>query len=249
MYKVSGKRIEILGVKIDNITFNGALVRIKALVEEGRRGKPKYIVKPNTEIITYAQEDGQFKNILNSADLAPPDGVGLMIASRKYGRPLKERVGGPDLTEGILKLAEDNGHSVLFLGAKPHVVKKLTEVVRRKYPKIILNGFADGYFETETESESEIIEGIKRASPDILFVALGFPKQEKWIRKHLSQLKVPLSIAEGGSFDFISGEIASAPVWIRKVGLELFYRLIRQPARIRRQAALPKFLWLVLTKA
>ena len=234
---------EILGVKIDNATFDEVLDRVDRLVGQGRGGKPQYIVKPNPEIVTYAQKDQDFKRILNEASLAPPDGIGLMIASRILGKPLKEGVGGPELMEAVLKLAQERDYSVYFFGAKPLVVEKLVEVIKNDYSNLKIAGFHHGYI----GDDKVVLEDVKKAKPDILFVAMGFPKQEKWIKKNLNPLSVPLMIAEGGSFDFVSGEIARAPVWMRKVGLEWFYRLIRQPARIRRQVALPKFLWLVLT--
>src|SRR3990167_10610247 len=114
-------KTEILGVKIDNVTFDEALGKVEELIEEGRKGSPNYVVKPNAEIVTFAQDDSEFKEILNSASLAPPDGIGLMIASRILRKPLKERVGGPELMEAILKLAESKGYSVYFFGAAPLV--------------------------------------------------------------------------------------------------------------------------------
>ena len=244
MYKVSRNIVEILGVKIDNLKVGEALERIEQLIEEGRRGKPRYIVKPNTEIVTYAQSDSQFKNILNFADLAPPDGVGLMIGSKLLSSGLNQRVGGPDLTEAILKLAEDKGYSCYFYGAKPKVIEKLSLVLKKRFPKLKIAGLRHGYVEKD---ESVVVE-IKTVKPDILFVALGYPKQEKWIATNLNDFKVPLSIAEGGSFDFISGETKRAPYWMRKLGLEWLFRLIIEPGRIRRQMALPKFLWLIFSK-
>ena len=241
---MSRNTVEILGVKIDNLKVGEALERIEQLIEEGRRGKPRYIVKPNTEIVTYAQSDSQFKNILNFADLAPPDGVGLMIGSKLLSSGLNQRVGGPDLTEAILKLAEDKGYSCYFYGAKPKVIEKLSLVLKKRFPKLKIAGLRHGYVEKD---ESVVVE-IKTVKPDILFVALGYPKQEKWIATNLNDFKVPLSIAEGGSFDFISGETKRAPYWMRKLGLEWLFRLIIEPGRIRRQMALPKFLWLIFSK-
>lgn len=237
-------KVDILGVKIDNLNLSQALDKVEELVEKGRKGEPKYIVKPNVEIVTYAQSDSKFKNILNSADLSLPDGVGLMIGSRLLGNGLKQRVGGPDLTEAILKLAQKCGYSCYFYGARPHVIERLSSVLKKRLPKLKIAGFHHGYL----EKDESAIEGIIKSKPDILFVALGYPKQEKWIVTNLNKLKVPLSIAEGGSFDFISGEVKRAPVWMRRIGLEWFFRLMTEPNRIRRQMSLPKFLWLVLTK-
>lgn len=244
MYQVSGNKVDILGVKIDRIGFDEVLKSVEKLIEVGRKGKPQYLVKPNAEIVTYAQKDLEFKKILNSASLAPPDGIGLLLGSTLLGRGLRQRVGGPELMEAILELAQKKGYSVFFLGAAEKVVKKLADVVVNRYPKLKIAGFHHGYFEDDRKAVGEI----KKARPDILFVALGFPKQEKWIVKYLKELKVPLSVAEGGSFDFISGQTPRAPVWMRSVGLEWLFRSLIEPSRIKRQFALPKFLWLILTK-
>ena len=117
-------------------------------------------------------------------------------------------------------------------------------VLKKRFPKLKIAGLRHGYVEKD---ESVVVE-IKTVKPDILFVALGYPKQEKWIATNLNDFKVPLSIAEGGSFDFISGETKRAPYWMRKLGLEWLFRLIIEPGRIRRQMALPKFLWLIFSK-
>ncbi len=237
-------KLDILGIGIDRVGFDEALIKVNELIEEGRKGRPQYLVKPNVEIVTYAQEDSGFKKVLNSASLAPPDGVGLLIGSVLLGNGLREKVGGPELMEGILSLASDRGYSVYFYGAQPHIVDKLAKVVSKRLPNLKIAGFHHGYL----EKDEAVKEDILKSRPDILFVALGYPKQEKWITKNLNKLKVPLSVAEGGSFDFISGEVMRAPTWMRKVGLEWFFRLIREPGRIRRQLALPRFLWLIMTK-
>ena len=237
-------RVNILGVKIDNVSYKESLLKIKELVEKGRLGKLSFLVKPNTEIITYAQSDEKFKAILNSADLVTPDGMGLLLASRIIGNRLKERVGGSELMESILGFAEQSGYSVFFLGSRPHVVEKLVVIVKTRFPKIEIVGYHHGYFEKNTQ----VIENITQSKPDILFVALGFPKQEVWIYENLKKIKVPLSIAEGGSFDFISGEVKRAPKVLRIIGLEWLFRLFTQPSRIFRQLALAKFSWLILTK-
>jgi N-acetylglucosaminyldiphosphoundecaprenol N-acetyl-beta-D-mannosaminyltransferase len=237
-------KLDILGVGIDRVGFDEAIIKVNKMIEEGRGGRPQYLVKPNVEIVTYSQTDSGFKKILNSASFAPPDGVGLLIGSILLGNGLRERVGGPELMERILSLASDKGYSVYFYGAKPHVVEKLAKVVSKRFPNLQIAGYHHDYLEKDEAVE----EDITKSKPDILFVALGYPKQEKWIARNLNKLKVPLSVAEGGSFDFISGEVTRAPAWMRKVGLEWLFRLICEPGRIRRQAALPRFLWLIVTK-
>jgi N-acetylglucosaminyldiphosphoundecaprenol N-acetyl-beta-D-mannosaminyltransferase len=233
--------MEILGIKIDNLNSIEALKEIEALIENGRRGeKAGYLVKPNAEIIVKANKDKNFADILNQADLSLPDGIGLFLASYILKKPLKERVGDSDLMLKIVEMAAKKNYSIFLLGGKKEVVEKLTEKLRDRYKNLKV-GYQNGYF----SDEGEVINKIKADQPDIVFVSLGFPKQEIWIDENSKKLNVPLMIAEGGSFDFISGKTNRAPIWVRKIGLEWLVRLIRQPWRFKRQLALPYFAYLV----
>jgi N-acetylglucosaminyldiphosphoundecaprenol N-acetyl-beta-D-mannosaminyltransferase len=137
-------------------------------------------------------------------------------------------------------MAAKKNYSIFLLGGKKEVVEKLTEKLRDRYKNLKV-GYQNGYF----SDEGEVINKIKADQPDIVFVSLGFPKQEIWIDENSKKLNVPLMIAEGGSFDFISGKTNRAPIWVRKIGLEWLVRLIRQPWRFKRQLALPYFAYLV----
>ena len=229
----------ILGVKINNLTEQEALVEIDKLIE---KQKVSFIVKPNAEIVTYAQKDPNFKKILNHADLSLPDGVGLLLGSRLIGQPLLERFADVGLMTDILQLCNKKKQSIFLFGGKLSSVERLADIIKERYNGLDILGYQEGFdFDND-----KLIQNLNRLQPDIIFVGLGFPKQEEWIWKARPELKKGLLVAEGGSFDFLSGEIKRAPVWVRRSGFEWFYRLLRQPWRIKRQLALFKFVYLIV---
>lgn len=230
----------LFGVKIDDLTKDQFLKQIETLVKSGSYGS--YLVRPNAETITFAQKNLEFKNILNNATLAIPDGILVLNASRLLKLGLKRRFGGPESMADVLNLAEDKGFSVYLLGGKVQTVAKAASAIRKQFKKLNLVGFRDGYF----TNNNQIITDINQAKPNIVFVGMGVPRQEKWIWENRAQLKVNLLICEGGSFDYFAKEVKRAPVIIRKVGLDWLFRLVNQPWRIKRQLSLLKFAYLVL---
>lgn len=231
---------ELLGVGIDNLTKEEFLKQISSLVKSGSFGN--YIVRPNAETITAAQADLELKTILNKANLAIPDGVLVLNASRLLNLGLKGRFGGPESMADVLSLSEENSFSVYLLGGKVHTVAKAAREIQKQFKKLNLVGFHDGYF----EDSAEVVSEINNLKPNVVFVGMGFPRQEKWIWENHDKLKVNLLISEGGSLDYFSKEARRAPVFIRNVGLDWLFRLINQPWRIKRQLSLIKFLLLVL---
>ncbi len=231
--------MKILDVKIDFLSFNEAVKRADFL---NSKKKSSYIVTLNPEIIMAAQKDAAFRRIINAADLVTPDGFGLMLMAQLLGHPLKERITGVDLTWALLKLAEDRGYGVFLLGGAKGVAKKAAENIKRVHPKIRFVGISSA-----DPDDKGIIDKIGKAKPDILFVAYGAPKQEKFISYLTSRISIPLSIGVGGTFDYIAGVHPYAPEWIRKLGLEWLYRLFTQPKRFNRIiTATIRFPWAVL---
>lgn len=235
----------ILGVKIDSITFEEAIRKIDSLVV---KGKPAQIVTVNPEMVMAAQKDKEFRRIINAADLAVPDGKGIMLAAQYLGKPLRERITGVDLTWAICKLAEDRGYSVFFLGGKDGVAKKTATRIKKIHPRLNVAGYYAG-----RPGDKHTINIIRRAKPDILFVAFGAPKQERFIynlinNKQLTTYNIPsLSIGVGGTFDYIAGVYPYAPEWLRKLGLEWLHRLFAQPWRWNRIiTATIRFPWAIL---
>ncbi|MCL4387086.1 WecB/TagA/CpsF family glycosyltransferase, partial [Patescibacteria group bacterium] len=211
------------------------------LVLEIRKQKKVFIITPNPEILTYASTHPDFKNTLNSADLALCDGVGLLLAGKLLGKSLKQRMAGVDFVKNVCREASESNSAgakkpitVGFLGARGSVAERASDCLQKMYPGLKVS-FA----------KEELKEG-EKVSVDILFVAYGFPKQEEWIASNLERLDIRAAMGVGGSLDYISGEVKRAPSWIRKIGLEWLYRLFRQPWRIKRQASLIKFAALIL---
>ena len=246
------EHIEIFGVKIHNITFQYAVREIESYLKgEGL----KVIYTPNPEIVMGAKEDESLKNLLNRGDLITADGIGLIYAAKIKKKPLKERVTGYDLSLKLLDLANENGLALYLLGGKEGVAKKAAENIKKDYPNIRIAGYHHGYFKGSHndkpghEEERKIIEEINSSNPDIIFVGLGFPKQEIWIDSNRDNVKGKLIIGNGGVMDILSGNLSPTPDFIRKLGFEWLHRLLREPSRIKRQKILPKFmLQVILTK-
>lgn len=237
------EKVNILGVKVDNVTMEKASNRIMEFLEgEGAHA----IFTPNSEIIMVAYKDAEFCKELNDASLVVPDGIGVVYASRILKAPLAERVAGFDLAAGLIEKLSGGEKSFYFFGGKPGVAEKAKENLLEKYPRLNVCGLADGYF--DEEKEKEIIEDIRTKKPDVLFVCLGAPKQEKWINAHKEELGAKVLMGIGGSLDVFAGTVQRAPEFYQKHGLEWLYRLLKQPTRFMRMLSLPKFGLTVLFK-
>ncbi|MBE7049005.1 MAG: WecB/TagA/CpsF family glycosyltransferase [Ruminococcaceae bacterium] len=236
-------KIDILGVLVDHVTMEEAVGRVKGFLEEE---KSHVIFTPNSEIIMAAYQDASFCHVLNSADMVIADGIGVVYASRILGAPLPERVAGFDLSSQLIKEAGEGAYSLYFFGGKPGVAEQAVEKLKVQYPHLRVAGCSDGYF--DEEKEKKIIAEIKDAKPDILFVCLGAPKQEKWIATHREEVGARVLLGVGGSLDVWAGVTERAPESYQKAGLEWLYRLQKQPSRFFRMLALPKFGLTVLFK-
>ena len=224
-------KINILGVKIDRIDFKGAIKKIAQFIDSE---KSHQIVTVNSEFIIEAQDNKNFKKILNSADLAVADGVGILWASKfLYGakKKLKERVAGVDLMWEIAKLASENGWRIFLLGGKNGVVRKTSQRLKLLYPDLKIVGASEG---EPKYPRDEIVKAIHKSEAQILFVAYGAPKQDIFISENLDKLGVKVAIGVGGSFDFISGKKKRAPKWMQKISLEWLWRLGHEPKRFKR---------------
>ena len=221
-------KVEILGVKIDNITMEQAVNKVSSFFD----GKTHTVFTPNPEIIMLAQKDEELMNALNSADILLPDGIGVVIGSKLIGKPLPERVAGYDFACNLL----NTDRTFYLLGAKPGVAEMAAEKLKMQGAKIV--GTHDGYFKDDTE----IINDINNKKPDILLVCLGAPKQEKWIYENKDKLNVALCLGVGGTLDVIAGTAKRAPMIYQKLYIEWLYRAVKEPYRIPRLMALPQFI-------
>lgn len=240
---ISGRRIKFLDVPVDIVDEDQALEIFRGLMATDQLS---LIVTPNSEIIVNASKDPELKRIIEQADLIIPDGIGLVYASKIMGVPLKERVTGIDFLNAILGYLEKTGQSVFFLGSKPGegaaagVAELAAERIKEKYPGLMVAGTHHGYF--KEADEAALVKLINSSGADFLCVALGSPKQEKFVDSYRSTLKVKSAIGVGGSLDVWAGTLKRAPEFYRNHGLEWLYRLIQQPSRYKRMAALPLFM-------
>lgn len=228
--------VNILSVRIHHVTMAGTLALLESMV---RGGGSHHVVTVNPEFIMMARANEAFRTVLNGADLSVPDGVGILLASRLLGRPMRERVTGVDIIEQFMPRAAACGFRIFLLGAGPGVAERTAAVLERGSPGLVIAGTYAG--SPDPSEEDEICRMITNAKPDILLVAYGSPNQELWIARTRKRLNIPVSIGVGGSFDFIAGVVARAPEWIRNLGLEWLFRLVGQPERWRRMLALPRF--------
>jgi N-acetylglucosaminyldiphosphoundecaprenol N-acetyl-beta-D-mannosaminyltransferase len=230
------KKVDVLTVSVDTVNMEKAVEFVESFIAEKT---PHIIVTANAEMIMLANQDAQLHQILGQANLVLADGIGVIWAASHKGNPLPERVAGADLVTRLLSIAAQKGYKIYFLGAAPGVAEEAARRVITAYPGINICGISDGYF-TE-DKEPAVIAAIKAAKPDILLAGLGVPRQEKWLWQHKADLGVPVSIGIGGVIDVLAGVVQRAPVWMQKAGLEWFYRLLKQPWRIKRMLALPRF--------
>ena len=233
-------RVEILGVGVDPVTMDEALARVEGFFSAR---SPHLIATANAEMLMNATHDDQLRSILNGADLVVPDGAGTVWAAHHLGADMPERVAGYDLAQEIMRRATSAGRKIFFFGSAPGVADKAKRTAEQLYPGISIVGTRNGYF--SADEEPSIIEQIKRAQPDLLLVALGVPKQEKWLAAHMDELNVPVSIGVGGTFDVMAGVMKRAPLWMQRAKLEWLFRAMLQPKRAGRLLALPKFVFKV----
>lgn len=231
-------KTEILGVRFDDLTQQEAAQQGRQLLEED---KFHYVVTPNPEFLLAAEKDPEFRRVLNAADLVLPDGIGVVYSAKILGTPLKERVPGIEFAETMLSALNEMGGRLYLLGAKPGVAEEAGRRICARYPALVLCGTHDGYF----KDEQAILPEIAAAKPDLLFVCLGAPKQEKWMARWGQHTGAKLAIGLGGCLDVFAGNVRRAPEQWQKLGLEWAYRLKKEPKRIGRMAKLP----LVLVKA
>lgn len=240
------EKINILGIWFSNAYLSEVLEYTVNKLINGT--KNYYFVTPNPELLVLSSKVKRYKNVLNSADLALADGVGIMWASKILGKSIKGRITGVDLVEKLCKYIANRPITVGFLGGGPRVAEDVSECLVKKYPGLKVAFHFGGKPDIETLEfiKKEIGEKNSNNKIDILFVAFGSPKQELWINENLQNLPAKITIGVGGAFDFISGRVKRAPLWMRRMGLEWLFRLIIQPWRIKRQASLIRFIYIVI---
>jgi len=239
-------RSNVAGVYIDDLTEQEAITRIKDLASGGRG---HYLVVVNAAKAVAAEQDHRLREIISRADIVTADGMSVVWASRLLGRPLRERVTGIDLFEKRMACAAESGQSVFLLGARQDVVVAAAEVFKRRHSLLKIVGLHDGYF--EEGASSSVADQIRASGADLLFVAMGSPRQELWIAEHIDRSGVKFAIGVGGAFDHLAGYAQRAPRWMQQSGLEWLHRLSREPRRLWRRYLLgnSRFLYIILRQA
>ncbi len=235
---------DMFGVPLARIDMAGALERIDQFIADR---SPHMVITSDTPSIVRAHDDAEYQEIIRSADMVTADGRGVIWMARALGLPMRERVSGVDLVQSICERAIDKGYSVYLLGAVPGIAEEAAQALTSRCPGLRIVGSHHGYF--TPDEEEAVLRGIAEAKPDILFVALGAPRQEKWIRRHMAELQVPVAIGVGGTFDVLAGRVPRAPRWMQRAGLEWLYRVLREPKRLPRMWALPRLIWMTLWEA
>ena len=215
--------------------MTGALAEIERLID---RGGPHLVVTVNPEFVMRAQRDSEFARVLASADLSLPDGNGVVWAARRQGCDVRAPVAGVDLVEPLAVMCAARRLRLFLLGAAPGVAAELASQLREAHEGLEVNAHSGG---PGPEHDTETLHRIHDHHADVLLVAFGAPAQEMWIDRLKNRLGVSVAIGVGGAFDYLTGRVTRAPVWMRRARLEWLARLVRQPWRIRRMAVLPVY--------
>ena len=233
------KKESYFGVDVSPLSYEEILADLEKRMQQNLKST---IIAVNPEKVMAAEKNEQLRSLINNSTYGIPDGVGILLASKLKKGNITSRVTGVDMMDRLLGFAAEKGYRVFLYGAKEEVVSKAKEKIEEKYPSIIISGYENGY----VQDPQLVVDKINEAKADILFVAMGSPKQELWIREHMDSVTAKVFQGVGGSFDVFAGHVQRAPEAYRKLGLEWLYRLMKEPKRFKRQLALPKFLLKVL---
>jgi N-acetylglucosaminyldiphosphoundecaprenol N-acetyl-beta-D-mannosaminyltransferase len=224
--------VDIMGCNISSVTVFEALATIETWIGQ-RSQRCKFVVATGFHGVWEAQKSGEFRDVLNSADLFCPDGIAPVWLSRIMGEPLNGRVPGPDLLAAFMSVGNIKGYSSFFLGDTRETLAALTLKIEDRYPGHRIAGTLSPPFRPLTAADNvAILEMIHQAKPDVLWVAFGLPKQELWISEHLKRLDVPVAVAVGAAFGFLSGKVNRAPLWMGSAGFEWLWRLAHEPGKL-----------------
>jgi N-acetylglucosaminyldiphosphoundecaprenol N-acetyl-beta-D-mannosaminyltransferase len=233
------KRVGFFGAQIDPLTMQETLDSAQEIIHQG---KPRQHVVVNVAKLVTMQKNEEIRNIVNSCSLINADGQGIVWGANLFGANIPERVAGIDLFTNLVKLANEKGFKLYFLGAREEVVNKVIDTFKTNYPGIKIVGKRNGYF--KENEEKEIAEEIRKSKADILFVAMGSPQKEIFLNKHLNNMEIPFVMGVGGSFDVVAGVTKRAPMWMQKAGMEWFYRFMCEPKRMWKRYLLTNSIFL-----
>jgi N-acetylglucosaminyldiphosphoundecaprenol N-acetyl-beta-D-mannosaminyltransferase len=228
--------VNVLSVPVDDLNLRETLSRLEAFIEAGRVCHTTHqIATVNVDFVVKSQNDPELRYLLQQADLTTADGTPLFWAMKSLGARLEERVAGVDLVLALAEKAAESGYSFFLLGAAPGVAQKAAGELQARFPGLKIAGVHSPPYQTVLEMDRTILDEIRSARPDVLLVAFGNPKQEKWIAMHSREIGIPVMIGVGGTLDFIAGVRRRAPRWMQRMGLEWSHRLMQEPGRLWRR--------------
>ncbi|MHB8635056.1 MAG: WecB/TagA/CpsF family glycosyltransferase [Fimbriimonadaceae bacterium] len=233
--------VSILGVPVDRVTMDTAIARIETFIESG---SPHFVVTADSSGLYAQLKDDCFRAALANADLVTPDSFGVVWAAKRLGKPVAGRVSGVELVDRLCARSAEKGYRIFILGAAPGIGEMAAERLRLRYPGCNIVGTRHGFF--PAEDDLIVAEEVAESKPDILFVAMGIPRQEKFIVATMDVIRAKVAIGVGGSFDVFSGKTARAPQFVQRANLEWLWRLAMNPRKYSKAAMLPRFAWLVL---
>jgi N-acetylglucosaminyldiphosphoundecaprenol N-acetyl-beta-D-mannosaminyltransferase len=234
------RRVSLFGVEIDALTVGQTLDRAFELVDTGVT--TQHVVLNAAKVVQMSKDD-RLRDIISSCALVNADGQSVVWASRLLGRPLPERVAGIDLFSAIVERAARTGHRLFFLGATDGVLNDMLAKLRSQYPTLVVAGWHNGYW----KDDQEVIDAVRTARPDFLFLAIPSPRKEYWLSQNLAALGVPFVMGVGGTFDVIAGKIRRAPVWAQRIGCEWVFRVAQEPRRMWKRYLNGNTAFMVLT--
>jgi exopolysaccharide biosynthesis WecB/TagA/CpsF family protein len=234
-------RRDLFGIEIDALDMKATVDRIMALIDQGVQVQH---VALNAAKVVMVSKDAKLRAVIRACGVVNADGQSVVIASRLLRQPLPERVAGIDLFAELVKRSAENGRSVYFLGAREDVLEEMLSRFRAQYPTLRIAGFRNGYW----NDDAEVIEQVRAARPDLLFLGIPSPRKEFWLAEHLPALGVPFAMGVGGSFDVLAGKIKRAPKWVQRIGCEWVYRLVQEPRRMWKRYLVGNtaFIWLTV---
>jgi N-acetylglucosaminyldiphosphoundecaprenol N-acetyl-beta-D-mannosaminyltransferase len=225
-----------LGVNVSPYSYEEIIADIRERMDQGQQST---LIAVNPEKVIGAQTNDQLRELINNSTYQIPDGVGILLASKLKGGAITSRVTGVDMMERLIRFAAEENHKVFLYGAKEEVVAEAKRKLEAKYPSLNISGYENGYI----KNNDALVKKINDSEAELLFVAMGSPRQELWIRENMPKLHhVKVFQGVGGSFDVFAGHVQRAPELFRKTGTEWLFRLAKEPSRFKRQMALPKFL-------
>ncbi|WP_017756472.1 WecB/TagA/CpsF family glycosyltransferase [Calidifontibacillus oryziterrae] len=232
---MADKFVSILGVSFIDTNMKDMVARIEQRLLNHQK---TFIVTANPEIVMKVLQDSTYKQYIDKANYVTADGIGVVKAAQILGNPLPERVAGYDLMRNLLTVVNEKKLKLYMLGATEETIQKAVQTIKIEFPQIDLVGYHNGFFQWEDQA---MINEILEKQPDLILVALGVPRQEKWIAENIDTVEKGVFIGVGGSFDVLAGTVKRAPAFWQKLNLEWLYRLLKQPSRWRRMLALPHF--------